>query len=94
VKRKVDQYVKVPLWWAEQAAAATGTQKAFVWVWLLYLAWKASSNTVTVPNGKLEAYGVSRKVKYKVLRELEAAGLIKVERQVRKSPVVTLLLYV
>jgi hypothetical protein len=91
VKRKVEQFVKVPLWWAEQASAATGTQKAFVWVWLLHLAWKARSNTVTVPNGKLEAYGVNRKVKQRALLELEAAGLIKVERQGRKSPVVTLL---
>jgi hypothetical protein len=92
VKRKGDQFVKVPLSWAEQATAATGTKKAFVWIWLLYLAWKANSNTVTVPNGKLEARGISRMTKHRALCELEAAGLIQVTRQKRQSPIVTLLL--
>jgi hypothetical protein len=91
VKRKIDKFVKVPLWWAEQAVVATGTKKAFVWIWLLYLAWKANSNTVTVPNWKLEACGIDRCTKYRALRELEAAGLIQVERPKRKSPIVTLL---
>jgi hypothetical protein len=91
VKHKADTFVKVPLWWAEQAARATDTQKAFVWVWLLHLAWKAHSNTVTFPNKRLEAWGVGRKVKSRALRGLEAAGLIRVVWQKKKSPIVTLL---
>jgi hypothetical protein len=52
--------------------------------------WKARSLTFSLPNGQLAARGASRKAKYRVLRELEAAGLITVERQPRKSPRVTL----
>jgi hypothetical protein len=86
-----DQFVQVPLWWAEQATHATGTPKAFVWVWLLHLAWKAQSATFPLPNGQLRARGVHRDTKYHALRELEAAGLIKVTREGRKTLVVTLL---
>jgi hypothetical protein len=91
VKRGADPFAKVPLWWAEQAAQATGTPKAFVWVWLLHLAWKANSNTVTLPNGKLEARGINRMTKNRALRELETAGLVQVARRKGKSPIVTVL---
>jgi hypothetical protein len=90
-RRGPDQFVKVPLWWAEQAARATVTPKAFVWIWLLHLAWKAKSNTFTVSNEQLLAFNVSRYAKYRALRELEEARLIQVVRDGAKSPVVTLL---
>ena len=90
-RRKRDQFVKVPLWWAGQAAQATGTPKAFVWIWLLHLAWKAQSNTFLFPNGQLRAHGVRRDTKYHALRALEGAGLIRVTRKGKKTPVVTLL---
>jgi hypothetical protein len=90
-RKRAGQFVKVPLWWAEQAARATGTPKAFLWIWLLHLAWKARSNTFPLPNKQLYARGVHRNTKTRTLRELEAAGLIRVERRARKSPMVTLL---
>jgi hypothetical protein len=86
--KATDKFVKVPLWWAEQAARATGTPKAFVWIWL---AWKAKSNTFPLPNGQLRDHSVHRNTKDRALRELEAAGLIQVIRKTRKTPVVTLL---
>ena len=43
-----------------------------------------------MPNGWLEERGVSRKAKSRVLRDLEAAGLITVERPNRQSPIVTI----
>lgn len=89
--KAADRFVKVPLWWAEQAARATGTPKAFVWIWLLHLAWKAKSNTFPLPNGQLRDHGVHRNTKDRALRELEAAGLIQVVRKTRKTPVVSLL---
>jgi hypothetical protein len=52
--------------------------------------WKTRSTTFTLPNGWLEEWGVSREVKRRVLRDLEAAGLITVERPNRKSPKVTI----
>jgi hypothetical protein len=86
-----DKFVKVPLWWAEQAAQATRTPKAMVWIWLLYLAWRAHSKTFRLPNERLRARGVGRNVKLRALRDLEAAGLIQVVWEKGKSPTVTLL---
>jgi hypothetical protein len=76
-KRKSDAFIKVPLWWAEQMTQATGTAKAFVGLWLLFLTWKAKSSTVSLTS--------------RALNELEAAGLIKVSRRKNKNPIVTLL---
>jgi hypothetical protein len=86
-----DRFVQVPLWWAERMTKATETPRAFVGIWLLYLAWKTGKSTFPLPNGQLEAHGISRKVKRCVLRNLEAAGLIKVDRRRGKSPLITLL---
>jgi hypothetical protein len=86
-----DRFVKVPLWWAEQAAEATRTPKAMVWVWLLHLSWVEHSNTFRLPSQRLRLRGVSRDVKLRALQDLEKAGLIQVSREAGKSPVVTLL---
>jgi hypothetical protein len=89
-RKKPELFVKVPLWWAAKAAKATKTPKALVWVRLLHLAWKAKSLTFPLPNGKLEDNGVSRFAKYRALRELEAAGLIVVERRHGKTVMVSI----
>ena len=86
-----DKFAKVPLWWAEQAAKATRTQKAMTWIWLLYLAWAGGRKTFRVPNARLADRGVSRWAKAHALRELEAAGLIRVDRDKGKAPTITLL---
>src|SRR5262245_49444337 len=90
-RKTADRFVKVPLWWAERAARATNTPKAFVWIWLLHLAWKAKHNTFPLPNEQLQDRRVNRKAKARALHQLEAAGLITVTRRGRKTPVVTLL---
>ena len=91
VKRKiVETFVKVPLWWAREAAKATKTLKALVWVELLHASWRAKSPTFPLPNGRLKKVGVTRFVKSRVLRELEAAGLITVEWRRGKNPLVTI----
>jgi hypothetical protein len=89
-RKTTDRFARVPLWWVEQAAKATNTPRALVLVWLLYLAWKTKSNTFPLTNVQLR--GVHRNTKYKMLRELEAAGLIQVSREGKKAPIVTLLL--
>jgi len=89
--KKKDAFVKLPLWWAVAAAEATRTPAALVYIHLLHASWKARSATFPLPNGWLEQHGVGRKTK-RVLRDLEAAGLITVERSSRKSPRVTLVL--
>jgi hypothetical protein len=85
-KRKEPPYVRVPLWWAAAAAKATKSPSALVWIRLLYVTWKRKSMTFPLANQYLEKNGVSREVKRKVLRDLEAAGLITVERRHGKSP--------
>jgi hypothetical protein len=88
--RRKETFVKVPLWWFEQATRATKTQQAFVAVWLLHLRWKAGSTTFSLPNGRLAERGAGRKAKARALASLEAAGLITVERRPGKTPAVTL----
>ncbi len=89
-RKKAEPFVKVPLWWAVEAAKATKTPKALVWIELLHLAWKTKGSTFSLPNGKLKKAGVSRFVKCRVLRELEKAGLITVEWRHGKNPLITL----
>jgi hypothetical protein len=91
LKKRREQFVMVPLWWAAQAAAATRTRRAYVWIWLLRLSWEHKSTSFPLPNDRLERAGINRKSKWIVLTQLEAAGLIKIERRGRKSPIITLL---
>jgi hypothetical protein len=89
-KRKAEPFVKVPLWWIAQAAKATNSPTTVVCVELLYAAWKAKNLTFPLPNHRLKKFGANREVKRRVLRNLESAGLITVERRARKTPIVTL----
>jgi hypothetical protein len=89
-RKKTEAFVKVPLWWIEQATRATRTPQAFVCIWLLHLAWKAKSLTFPLPNGGLTRRGANRFAKHRALQRLEAAGLISVERRARKAPLVTI----
>jgi len=91
-KKKVEPFVVVPLWWIEAAAKLARSPTTLVLVELLYAAWKAKSSTFPLPNGRLKRLGVSRKIKYRILRNLETGKgrLIVVDRRTRKTPVVTL----
>ena len=90
-KKKVEAFVKVPLWWIEIAAKATRSPATIVLIELLYASWKAKSSTFPLPNDRLKKRGVSREVKRKVLRSLEQQQIIVVDRTPRKTPVVTLI---
>jgi hypothetical protein len=89
-RRKEPPFVKVPLWWAEAAAKATRLPRMLVLIELLHRSWKAKSLTFPLPNGNLEKKGVGREAKRRVLRDLEAAGLITIERRPCKTVKVTL----
>jgi hypothetical protein len=91
-KRRTDPFVKIPLRWASKAAQATNTTKAMVWIRLRHAMWEAKTDTVLLANGRLKRDGVTPWLKRRALRELEAAGLIKVERQTGRAPIVTILL--
>jgi hypothetical protein len=89
-QHKEPPFVKVPLWWAAEAAKATRMPGMLVLIELLHRSWKAKSLTFPLPNRDLGKHGVSREIKRKKLRDLEAAGLITVERRHGKTPRVTL----
>jgi hypothetical protein len=91
-KKKVEPFVKVPLWWIAAAARHARSPATLVMVELLRASWKAKSLSFPLPNGRLNRLGASREVKRRVLRDLEVGGLISVERRSRKTPVVTLVL--
>jgi hypothetical protein len=93
MRNKTVPYVKVPMWFAEEAAKATKTTKALIWIWLLHLHFKTHRTTFPVPNGKLQKIGVSRHAKRRALRELEAAGLITIERRHGKAPIVSVVTF-
>jgi hypothetical protein len=84
-RKAPDAFVKLPLWFARAAAKATNTRKALVWIWLVRLAFENRSLEFSVPNGRLRKMGISRHTKDRALRELETAGLIKVDRQAGKT---------
>ena len=88
---KHQQFVKVPLQWAADAAKATGTCAAMVWILLLHMAWKTKSTTFPLSNVMLARYGVGREIKRRVLEKLETSGRIKIERRWKRNPIVTLL---
>jgi hypothetical protein len=89
-QKSKDAFVKVPLWWAAEAAKATRMPGFLVIIELLHRSWKAKSLTFPFPNGRLGKHGVSREIKRRKLRALEAAGLITVERRRGKTSQVTL----
>ncbi len=84
-RRQKGPFAIVPLRYAEEAAKAN-SPAIIVFTRLLYLSWKEKSATVALSND-----GVSRKAKDRVLRNFEAAGLVRVERGNGRSPQVTLL---
>jgi hypothetical protein len=89
-RRQAEPFAKVPLEWAVKAAKATRTPQALVWVLLLRLAWQAKDKPFPFSNAALARCGVNREAKRRTLAALEAAGLVKVERQHGRSPIVTL----
>ncbi len=89
--KRVEPFVKVPLWWIEAAAKAAKSPATLVLIELLHeRMWRSRRSTFSLANGRLERKGVSRDVKRRVLRDLERAKLIAVERKSGRAPVVSL----
>jgi hypothetical protein len=90
-RRRLEKaFVQVPLKQAAAAFKANRAHKAFVWIWLQYLAWEKNSATFSLPNDALEQFGISRDVKYRALKDYERSGLITIGQGRRHSLVVTL----
>jgi hypothetical protein len=85
--KKGEPFAMVPLHCAEEMAKACRSPAFVVCVHLLYLSWKTKSRTVALPNPD----GYHRNSKDRVLRKLEAAGLVRVDRHSGRNPRVTIL---
>jgi hypothetical protein len=89
--KKAAPFAKVSLAAAVKAYTAMNCPKAIVWIWLVHRVWHQKSRTVAVPNDAMAKLGVSREMKRRALQQLEVAGLVALERPLRKTPIVTLL---
>jgi hypothetical protein len=91
-KKRRPEFTAIPLVWATNMAKAAGIPGAAVLVLLHYMAWKAGSHTFPLSNALLTKYGIDRRIKYRVLTNLERSGQVRIERRgTRKAPIVTLL---
>jgi DNA-binding transcriptional ArsR family regulator len=80
----------VPWPWIVTAAALPG-KALIVGLCLWRLAGCLKSRTVTLGNADLKSFGVDRAAKSRALVALEGAGLVKIAREPRRFPTVTLL---
>jgi hypothetical protein len=90
-RREREHFVKVPLEWARRICSAAGEGALYLAIWLRYRSWKTGSNTVKLTRDPLEALGLSRWTQGRALRKLEEAGVVTVQRQHGRAPVVSLL---
>jgi hypothetical protein len=87
--KKQQRFAMVPLEWGVAAAKVDGGgQRIVLILWLAHLAWKAKGEAFAVSNQELKRMGIDRRVKYRLLRNLEAAGLLEVLRQNKSAAVV------
>src|SRR5215211_7360927 len=84
-------FVKVPSIWVERLREARYLASYRLALHLLHQHWKSRGRPLTLSNAALEKEGVTRRAKWRALRELEALRLIMVERRPRHSPRVVLL---
>lgn len=87
-RRRSQQFIKVPIAWADRLATARYAATLKVAHRLLYEHWRGGGRPVQLANVALARNGVSRYQKRRALWELESLGLVQVERRARKSPIV------
>jgi hypothetical protein len=90
-RRRRDQFVIVPLAWADRLDDARCAATLKIALHLLWKSFKDRRQTMRLANSMVALKGVTRGQKCRAIQELEALGLIKVEHRPRRSPVVTLL---
>ena len=81
----------IPLLWLTAAAQLSGKAPVAVGLAIWFESGRRKSNEVKLTTAILQRFAVKRKSKYSALKSLEEAGLIRVRREPRKNPVVTIL---
>jgi hypothetical protein len=84
------KFVLLPWTWIERLKTAKYIATYKLAVLLAYEHWRGGGGRIKLTNTAAAEMGVSRRTKWPALDELEQAGLIKVERRGRKSPVITI----
>ena len=93
-KKKISgEFLKgpVPLLWLTAAAQLSGKAPLAVGLAIWFESGRRKSNEVKLTSAILQRFAIKRKSKYTALNSLEDAGLIRVRREPRKNPVVTIL---
>jgi hypothetical protein len=90
IKKRQRQFVRLPLALVDKVARHSRDKTFVVLCHLLHLEWKRGGGPIKVPNGLLDKLGVGRGAKSRALRKLERLAIVSVERQDRKSPIVTI----
>jgi hypothetical protein len=91
VRRKREQFIKVPGIWVEKLARTRYLATYRVALHVLYRHWKGRGEPFTLSNGMVEMEGVTRWGKWRALTELERLGLITVKRRHHRSPLITVI---
>jgi len=80
------QYVQFPWAWVERLQAAKRISTYRLALLLVYESWRSGGKPIVLSNVLSTAEGLSRRSKWRALAELEALGLVEIERQQRRSP--------
>src|SRR5262245_66481226 len=79
------QFTIVPRSWSDRLAAARHASTLKLALHLLYQHWKQDGRRITLANAALTSAGVTRRQKWRALREPEKLGLSAIERTARKT---------
>jgi hypothetical protein len=90
IRTKRQRFIMVPWHWFEALQDCSATTHR-VALYLLWLHWQRKGGPIKLANKTLNLGGVSRQSKWRALRDLERRGLLLVEHQYGKSPMVRLL---
>jgi len=94
-KKSTGEFVKgpLPLPWLTAASKLSGKAPLAVGLAVWFEAGRRRSREVRLTTAILKRFNVNRKAKYRALESLEKVGLVRVHREPRKNPVVTILDY-
>lgn len=81
----------IPLPWLTAVTKLSGKAPLAVALAVWFEAGRRKSNEVKLTTAILRRFSVNRKAKYTALKSLEKAGLVRVRREPRRNPVVTIL---
>ena len=84
-----DGFVRLPMAWATRLGKARHVATWKLAACVLFLDWKGGGEPVTLSNVVLNEWGLPQgRTKRKALAELEALGLVSVERRAKRSPLI------